>query len=128
VQGLVVLAAVAGSFAWALGRGYGDEEARTLSFTTLIVANLGLIFANRSWSETIVSRLRSPNRALWWVTLGAGAFLACALYVPILRSVFRFAVLHAPDVTWCVAAGVASVLWFDVFKLLNRPRAGTARG
>ncbi len=58
VQGLVVLAAVAGMFASAQVRGYGETEARALSFTTLIVANLGLIFANRSWSQTIVSQDR----------------------------------------------------------------------
>ena len=60
-----------------------------------IVANLGLIFANRSWSQTIVSRLGSPNRALWWVAGGAAVFLACALYVPALRGIFRFSRLSA---------------------------------
>ena len=39
-----------------LYRGQGEADARTLTITTLIIANLGLIFANRSWSRTILSR------------------------------------------------------------------------
>ena len=49
-------------------------EARTLTFTTLIVANLGLILTNRSWSRTILATFRSPNAALGWVMGGAGHF------------------------------------------------------
>lgn len=129
VQGLVVLGAVAGMFASAQVRGYGETEARALSFTALIVANLGLIFANRSWSQTILSRVWSPNRALWWVSGGAAAFLACAIYVPALREIFRFNRLSGTDVAWCLAVGTGSVLWFDVLKLIvNRRRAGSGRG
>ncbi len=133
LQGLVVLAAVAGMFASAQVRGYGEQEARALSFTTLIIANLGLIFVNRSWSQTVVSRMASPNRALWWVAGGAGLFLACALYVPALREIFRFSLLSPRDVVWCFGVGAASVLWFEVLKVWYRPRAiprrgGSARG
>ena len=126
IQGLVVLLSVAGVFAVAQIGGYGEEEARALSFTTLIVANIGLILANRSWSQTIVSGLGSPNKALWWVIGGAAAFLACALYVPVLREIFRFSLLSAKDVLACVAVGAASVLWFELLKVINRRRTSRA--
>jgi P-type Ca2+ transporter type 2C len=127
LQGLVVLASVAGVFAWAQLGDHGETEARALSFTTLIVANIGLILANRSWSETILTRLASPNRALWYVAGGAGAFLACALYVPVLREVFRFALLSADDVLVCVAVGAASILWFEPLKVWNARRSAAGR-
>jgi len=57
-------------------------DATALSFTTLFVANLGLIFANRSWSRTIWSTLQTPNPALWLVLGGTLGFLSLALYVP----------------------------------------------
>jgi P-type Ca2+ transporter type 2C len=126
-QGLVVLATVAGMFAVAQVRGYGEQEARALSFTTLIVANIGLILANRSWSQTILSRIGSPNRALWWVAGGAAVFLGCALYVPALRRVFHFSLLSAADVAWCLAVGLASILWFEGLKVLNRRRVPVTR-
>ena len=126
-QGVIVLALVVGVFGGALWGGYGETEARALSFSTLIVANLGLIFANRSWTESIFTRLRMPNRALWWVTGGASLFLALALSVPALREVFRFAVLSPLDVLLCVGIGAASVLWFELPKLVNRQRLARLR-
>jgi Ca2+-transporting ATPase len=121
-QGLGVLLAVLLFYAASLYLGYGDDEARALSFSTLIVGNLALIFVNRSWGESTVSRLRVPNKALWWVTGGAVAFLACALYVPVLRRVFRFAYLSPLDVALCVLVGLGSVLWFEVIKIRRRVR------
>jgi Ca2+-transporting ATPase len=103
-------------------KGYGEEEARALSFTTLIVANLGLIFANRSWSQTILSRLGSRNWALWGVTGGAAVFLGCALYIPALRGVFKFSVLSVWDVLMCVAFGAASTVWFELLKVFKWTR------
>ncbi len=117
LQGLGVLIAVVTFYAAALLLGYGDDEARALSFSTLIVANLGLIFVNRSWTETAARRLRTPNKALWWVTGGAAAFLACALYIPALRRVFHFSYLTPSDVFFCVLFGAASVVWFELRKI-----------
>jgi Ca2+-transporting ATPase len=34
---------------------------RVLTFTTLMISNLGLIFTNRSWSRTIVTTMRYPQ-------------------------------------------------------------------
>jgi P-type Ca2+ transporter type 2C len=120
LQGIGVLLVLFAIFALTLYRGQGETEARALTFTTLIVANLGLIFTNRSWSASARASLRTPNRALWWVVGGASAALGLVLYVPFLRDLFRFAVLHPDDLALCLGAGVASVLWFEALKLLWR--------
>jgi P-type Ca2+ transporter type 2C len=119
LQGLSVLLIVLAVFAVSLYRGQGELDARALSFTTLIVANLGLIFTNRSWSRTILDTLSSPNAALWWVTGGALFFLGAALYVPFLRGLFHFSRLHFADISLCLAAGIVSIVWFEVFKIFN---------
>ena len=62
LQGASVLLIVLAVFVVALYRGQGEVDARALSFTTLIVANFGLILANRSWSRTVLATLRTPNR------------------------------------------------------------------
>jgi Ca2+-transporting ATPase len=121
LQGVGVLLVVLGVYIAAIYRGQGDIDARALSFTTLIIANLGLIFTNRSWSRTILQTLSSPNTALWWVTGGALIFLGIVLYVPFLRQLFHFSRLHASDLIICLAAGAVSILWFEVFKMLRRP-------
>ena len=95
LQGISVLVIVIAVFALALYRGQGEADARTLTVTTLIIANLGLIFANRSWSRTILSTLRSPNPALWWISGGTLTFLTLILYVPFLQQLFHFSKLHS---------------------------------
>ena len=53
-QGASVLVAVIGVFAIALYRGETPNNARALTFATLVVANLTLILANRSWTRIIL--------------------------------------------------------------------------
>jgi len=119
LQGLSVLVIVLAVFAVSLYRGQGEAEARALTYTTLIIANLGLILTNRSWSRTILETMSTPNPALWWVVLGALAFLAAAIYVPFLRELFDFAYLHFIDVAICFMAGITSILWFEALKIFN---------
>lgn len=122
LQGASVLAIVLAVFAIALYRGKGESDARALTFTTMVIANLGLIFVNRSWTRSILASLRSPNAALPWLAGGALAVLAAVLYVPFLRDLFRFSTLHAGDLAICLAAGVASIAWFEVLKMVRLSR------
>lgn len=122
LQGVSVLLTVLAVFSLAMYRGHGEQEARAFAFTTLIIANLGLIFTNRSWSRAIPATLRSPNAALWWVVGGALVFLVGILYVPFLRDLFRFGPLGPVDLVICLVAGSASILWFEGFKILNGRR------
>jgi len=122
LQGIVVLAIVLSVYVVSFRRGHGELEARALTFTTLIVANLGLILTNRSWSRTIWESSRTANRALWWVLAGALVFLGLVLYVPIVRDLFRFSTLHLPDLAICLVAGMTSILWFEGLKVLNGRR------
>jgi Ca2+-transporting ATPase len=116
-QGGLVLVTVLAVFAFALYRQLGDADARTLSFSTLVISMLGLIVVNRSWSRNIIDALRSPNRAFWWVIAGALGFLALVLYVPSLRNLFRFSILHADDLLICTGAGLLSSLMIESLKL-----------
>jgi P-type Ca2+ transporter type 2C len=123
LQGLGILAMLLAVFGVCLSRGQGELEARTLAFTTLIIANLGLMMTNRSWTSTLGTILRAPNAALWWVTGGALLFLGLVLNVPFLRGIFRFSVLHPVDLAICLSAGVGSIIWFEFFKMFRRSRA-----
>jgi hypothetical protein len=104
----------------ATARGASLTEARALTFTTLIAANLGLILVNRSQSQTALAMLRSPNAALWWVLGGATFFLGLVLYVPLLRDLFHLAPLDPIDLALCLSAGIFSVLWVDASKVMRR--------
>ena len=125
LQGASVLAILLAVYVVAYYRGHGEDEARALTFTSLVIANLGLILANRSWSMSILRSLRRPNPALWWVLGGAGTVLGLVLFLPGLRDVFHFYVLHLHDLAICLAAGVIGIAWFEVFKFF---KAGRKRG
>ena len=122
LQGIGVLCVVLAVFLIAMQRGQGEYEARALSFTTLIIANIGLIMTNRSWTRSMFDSLRTPNAAFWSVVGGALFFLALVIYVPFLRDLFRFSTLHFFDLLICLTAGVVSILWFEGFKIINKKR------
>jgi Ca2+-transporting ATPase len=120
LQGATAFLAVAAVYAFSLQRGQGGDEARALTFATLVIGNLWLILANRSWSSTLAASLRTPNPALWWVIGGTLGFLAFVLYVPGLREVFAFTTLHANDVLLALVASAAGIAWFELFKWAKR--------
>ncbi len=123
LQGATVLGIVLGVFLIARALGHSENNARALTFAALVVANLALILTNRSWSRTIWGMLREPNAALWWVVGGAVVFLGLILWLPPLRILFHFAPLHGLDLALCLLAGAASILWFEILKLVHKRTA-----
>lgn len=120
MQGSIILLLVLAVFYLSLQIGQSENKARTLAFTTLIISNLGLIFTNRSWNQTILETLHKPNKALWWVTGGALFFLVIALYVPFVQSLFKFQTLTGLELLFCFIVGVFSILWFEGLKKYQR--------
>ena len=121
-QGIVVLTmvlAVYGAAAWA---GMDEAAIRTLTFTTIVVANLALISTNRSWSESIAATIHRPNRAFWVVTVGALVLLAAVLSVSFLAELFHFKPVPPAALALAVAAGGAGVVWFECVKMIRHSR------
>ncbi len=119
LQGLSVLAVVLAVVMLAVHEGLGEDQARTLGFVTLVVADLALIFTNLSWSRSIMSVMRSPNRALWWVVATTIVLLGIVVYVPTLRLLFRLEPVRIFYLLFSAIAGAASVLWFETYKRMR---------
>jgi P-type Ca2+ transporter type 2C len=119
IQGFSVLAIVLTVFIVSRRMGQTEENSRALTFVTLVVSNICLILTNRSWSRTILSMFKEPNKALWWVIGGATVFITAVLSIPFLRNMFHFASLHLNDLVICTVAGVGSILWFEIVKLVS---------
>jgi P-type Ca2+ transporter type 2C len=124
LQGLGVLAAVMGAFAWAAPR-LPEAEARAFAFATLVVGNLALILSNRSATKPIWATLRTPNTTLWVVVALALVLLLAALYVPWAVGVLRFAPLPAHELAAAAGLGLLSVFWFEGIKWTRRARGGS---
>lgn len=111
LHGLVVLFALLAIFLIALYRGQGEEDARALVFTTLVVANLVLMIVNSSGLEiTPLRKLQTlKNGVVKGIVLGAAVLLLMTLYVPVLREIFKFSFLHPIDIVICLVVGIGSV-------------------
>src|SRR5215813_9617830 len=120
LQGLMLFIVTISAFLISLYRGQGELDARAISFTTLVLGNLALIWTNRSLTRTIPELLRSRNAALWAITAGAISFLALVLYVPGARELFQFSTLHVNDLAVCVLLVLISVTWFEAAKIFAR--------
>jgi Ca2+-transporting ATPase len=126
LQGLGVLAAVLGVYVWALASGQGGDTARGLTFTTLVIGNLGLILVNRSWTRSVFWGVgRDDNPALRWVLGAALVFLGLLVFVLPLRELFRFSAFEPAEFLAACVAGIAGVAWFEVYKLVRRAREST---
>ncbi|MBK4738594.1 cation-translocating P-type ATPase [Noviherbaspirillum pedocola] len=116
LQGGLLLAIVLGMYGLVLQHGKGAEEARALAFTTLVVANLGLIFVNRSRSRQMLEALAMRNPALWWISGLTVVFLGLVDGVAPLRELFYFSRLHWNDLALCITAGLFFVVTVEVCK------------
>ena len=107
-------------YAWA-GQRLPEGGVRAFVFTTLVIANLALIYSNRSGTKSLWQSLSTPNTALWAVTGLALALLLGALYLPWAVVVLRFAPLPAHELALACALGLLAVLWFEGVKWMRRP-------
>jgi P-type Ca2+ transporter type 2C len=117
IQGLGILAVVLIIYVGIMTLGYGEAEARMMAFVCMVIGNLGLIFANRSWKKSILKTIRVPNKALWWVTGGAVLFLTLVLTIPFLRDLFKFAPLHRWELALIILSGLIGILIAESIKI-----------
>ena len=122
IQGLSVLGIVFFVYIFALELKLGENEARSLTFTTIVFSNLMLIITNLSWKDQFFQILKNKNQALFWVLGGTVVFLLLVLYVPFLRNLFHFSYLHPIDLIITLVAGVVSILWFEGLKFITNYR------
>ena len=118
-EGFISLLAILLVSGLLLYRGYGEAEVRTVTFATLVLNTVGLIFVNRSRSQNFWRVLRLPNRAVWWVVGGALTLLAAVMYTPQAREVFRFAEPAWTDLMVATTAAVVAVLCLEIAKILR---------
>ena len=116
LQGIGVLGVVLGAYAWADGL-LSEPAARAFAFTTLVVANLALIFSNRS--RSLLASLHAPNPILWIVAGVTLGFLALSLYQPFLADVFRFAPLPPNELAAAFGLGLIGVAGLHFIRLTS---------
>jgi len=117
-QGFGVLFLILVVFLLALYSGKGENDARTITFAMLVIANLTLIVSNLSMEGSILKIINYENKALWMVAAGALLSLVLVLYVPMFRDLFRFSVLHSDDIMIVLLGGIISIAEIRMINIL----------
>ncbi len=120
MQGLLAFVLVGGVYLWGLTQGLGAESVRALSFLTLVLVIVALIFANRSFSTSLKKALLRPNRALIWVLAMVVSVLSLALLVPFVRDLFRFGPVEPLHAAVALATGLVALVSAEQLKRFLR--------
>jgi Ca2+-transporting ATPase len=120
LQGAFVFALIAVIFLIALRWGMPAAEVRALVFFTLVLSIGSLIFVNRSFSASLLTALRRPNRALALVLVAVVVMLGLTLLWPFARGLFRFGPLHLDDLGLSFSAGALVLVFLELLKPLWR--------
>ena len=126
LQGLGITLAVLGVYYLSMRQGEPVQVVRTMTFTTLVLSNIFLTLANRSFTLPAFRTVRTPNRMLWlMLSLTFALLLITLLFVPA-RQLFGFAPVSAGQLGWCAVAALVSVGWIEIYKLVPARRQRAA--
>lgn len=116
LQGTVALTILGAVLLVAARQGMPEADLRALTFTALVLVNMGLILVNRSFSGSLVRAFYRPNRTLWILFSSVTAILALALFWSPAQSLFRFGSMHWDDLAVGIGAGVLSLILLETIK------------
>lgn len=116
LQGGGLLLLLAGLFMQVRWTSQSDDLARTVTFVALVLANLGLIYTNRTWSRPSWTRREASNRSFVWIGAGTVLLLLLVLSWATLRSLFAFTLPGPVHLAGCGLVTVLSVAWFELVK------------
>jgi P-type Ca2+ transporter type 2C len=123
MQGVGILAIVMGVYLFSFYTGHAEGQIRAMSFVTLIVANISVILSNRSWTRSIFEVLTVRNKAAGWVIGGAILFMVLIMNIPFFLKLFLFEKIGISDLVVCIAAGLLTITWFEVYKFIKQKRS-----
>ena len=127
LQGMLTFIVVATIFVASSRHGMPENEVRALTFFSLIISIVALIFVNRSAGPSLIKAIRRPNRTLAFILPVVAAMLAVTLLWPVASDLFRFGPLHSGDLALTLGAGVTVLVVLEILKPLWRAFFGDGR-
>ncbi|EMI21139.1 cation-transporting P-type ATPase [Rhodopirellula maiorica SM1] len=117
---LVMLIGAFGSFEWAIGQGYSEIVARTISVNVFVMVEVFYLFNCRSLTKSMFELGVFTNR---WIGFGAAAMLILQIaftYVPIMNHIFHSAPIGW-DAWWRILlTGLATYMIVGLEKWVRR--------
>lgn len=123
VQGLMITAGCLGAGWYFMHAGADDATIRSVIFITLLFSNVFLTLVNRSFYYSFVETLSYKNNLVPLIIGITLLFIAIALYVPWVRSLFGLVQLPFMIVAQCIVVALAATLWIEVLKWYKRKKS-----
>jgi Ca2+-transporting ATPase len=120
LQGIAVTAGLVAVYQYAADKGYSEELARTMVFTTLVMANILLTEVSRFRVYSVFTVARYKNALIGYILTATAVLLALTLTVPALRSLLAFSQGTWGQLLLCMGVAAVSVLWYEGFKYYKR--------
>ncbi|TLV02429.1 cation-translocating P-type ATPase [Dyadobacter luticola] len=118
LQGLVITLGLFSMYWFEVSGGSPEQVTRCSVFICLIAANFFLTLVNRSFYKSLFVTLKYKNAMVGWV-LAISTFLSVLIMlIPALRTLFGFGIPGLSQILLSMLVGFASVLWFEIYKLL----------
>ncbi|MCF8239360.1 MAG: cation-translocating P-type ATPase [Saprospiraceae bacterium] len=118
-KGLSLLGIVLAVYGISVWLGFYEDQIRTTTFMTLVLANLSMILTDLSRTQYIFQILRKPHPLLYGIPLFNLILLTLVILLPGLNNLFEFAPLEWPMIGLASAAGLVAVTWFEMIKVLG---------
>lgn len=117
MQGIMITAGILILYYIYMKNGHPIEETRTVVFTTLILSNVFLTFASRSFTRTMYYTSRYKNPLAPLILLSSAVLLVLLHFVSSVQDLFKLAPVSSFDFWLSFAVAFASVMWFEVYKM-----------
>ncbi len=122
LQGVIIAVGVLMLYYFYMKGNYTIEETRTIVFTTLVLSNIFLTFANRSFSENFTKTIFYKNNLAPWLLAISVFFLSLILFIPFFTQLFQLKRIANVDLWLCAGVAFVSVMWFELYKTFRRRR------
>lgn len=119
-QGLAITAGTLYVYQYAVNQSLDVNTTRTMVFSTLVFANIFLTLINRSFYYSIITTIGYKNNLVLGMIIITLLLLLSLIYIKPLAIFFDFSVICIQQLSFCLAIGSISVLWYEFVKLIKR--------
>lgn len=117
LQGGVIAAVLILIYLVAVNGGQSEDTSRAMIFIGMISANVALTLTNRSYQASLAGSLTPGNKLIFY-TLAITICLTVLIFlIPAVSELFRLSIPDTGRVLFSIGCGMASVLWFEIYKL-----------
>ena len=118
IQGIIISGGVLLLYFWYMKNGHSLEETRTLVFTSLVISNIFLTFANRSFTQNLFTTYSFKNNLAVPVILISVIFLAIIYFIIPVRNIFGLTSISNLSLLVSLLVAFISVFWFELYKTI----------